>query len=283
MTPSERLEDVIRSARATTSAQADARIMALGEAAMAKRNEQHSAGVYTSGQIRRTLMKRNWIKLATAAAVIVAIGLGMYILTGSVHGTSITMAQIRQALQEIDWIQMICKIDDKDATGWYSFASKILVMVDPVGKITYHDFNAGKRLVWEPGSEAIYESDIGKDKQFAGGVSNIYEALTKGISSWEADSKYKVTKEPGTYQGRKVEIWTANRIKGEPGLTRTETATIYIDAEKKLILRATDIKGAHGDIQNTTVVEFKYPETGPADIYEAGAPRSAQIKPAPEQ
>lgn len=280
MTPSERLEDVIRSARATTSAEADARIMALGEAAMAKRNEQHSAGVYTSGQIRRTLMKRNWIKLATAAALIAAIGLGMYALTGSVNGTSITMAQVRQALQEIDWVRMDCRNEEMKLTAWYSFKSKVEIGVFDEGKIIYKDFNAGKMLTWNPGSEDIYESDIEEGRQFAGGVTSIYEGLTQG---WEADGKYKVTKEPGTYQDRKIEIWTARRIKGEPKLTRTETLTMYIDVEKKLILKGTDVKGAYGDVQQTNYVEFSYPETGPADIYEAGAPRSAQIKPDPEQ
>ncbi|MFH1715949.1 MAG: hypothetical protein ABIF19_01240 [Planctomycetota bacterium] len=281
MTPSKKLEDLIRKARATTSAATDERISAAVEAAKIKRNEQYAAGVHTSGGKRRIFMRSNWMKLATAAAVVAAIGLGMYALTGP--GTSITMAQVRQAMQDIDWIQMVCKVDDKDAMAWYSFASKVQILVDDEGRINYWDFNTRKKFVWNPGSQEIYESDIDEEKQFAGGVSNIYEGLTKSISSWEAEGKYKVTREYGTYLGRKVEIWTARRMKGEPSLTRTEEMTMYVDLEKKLILKATDVKGAYGDVQTTNVVEFKYPETGPADIYEAGAPGSAQIKPAPEQ
>jgi len=113
--------------------------------------------------------------------------------------------------------------------------------------------------------------------------SSLYERITESMNSWEADGKYTVTRELGTYQGRKVEIWTARRIKGEPKLTRTEKGMFYIDVEKKLPLMATDVKGAYGDVQTTNIVEFKYPETGPTDIYEAGAPRSAQIKLAQEQ
>jgi len=52
---------------------------------------------------------------------------------------------------------------------------------------------------------------------------------------------------------------------------------------KRRIQPDTDVKGAYGDVQTTNVVEFKYPETGPANIYEAGAPGTAQIKPSPEQ
>ncbi|TKJ37040.1 MAG: hypothetical protein CEE38_09050 [Planctomycetes bacterium B3_Pla] len=279
--PTERIEDLIRNAKVTTSATTDERIIAAVEAATTKPNEQHPASVRTGGAIRRIIMKSNWTKLATAATVIVAIGLGMYALTGS--GTSITMAQVRQAMKEIDWVQMNCRSEDMKLTAWYSFTSKVQIGVVDKGKIIYYDFNAGKMLIWNPGSDDIYESDIEEGKQFAGGMSNIYERLTESLNSWGAEGKYKVTREHGTYQDRKIEIWTARRIKGEPKLTRTETMTMYIDVEKKLPLTATDVKGAYGDIQQTNHVEFKYPETGPADIYEAGAPRSAQIKPASDQ
>ena len=43
-----------------------------------------------------------------------------------------------------------------------------------------------------------------------------------------------------------------------------------------------DLKGSDGNVRPTAETEFRYPETGPADIYAAGAPKSAQIKPAPE-
>jgi hypothetical protein len=281
MMPSEKIEDMVRNARTTTNAATDERIAAAVKAAKANSTEQHPASVRTGGTIRRIIMNSNWTKLATAATIIIAIGLGMYALTGS--GTSITMAQVRQAMKEIDWVKMVCRADEKNLLAWYSFASKVQILVDDEGKIIYWDFNAGKRFVWNPGSEDIYESDIDEGRQFAGGVTNIYERLTESINSWEAEGKYKVTREHGTHQGQKVEIWKAHRIKGKPALTRTETMTLYIDVEKKLPLVGTDVKGAYGDIQNTNVIEFKYPKTGPDDIYEAGAPRSAQIKPAPEK
>lgn len=280
MTPTRRIEDMVRSARTTTSAATDVRVADAVEAAIVKQNEKRPAPVHTGGGIRRIIMKSNWTKLATAATIIIAIGLGMYALTGS--GTSITMAQVRQAMQEIDWVQMACRADDKNITAWFSFASKVQILVDDEDKIIYFDFNAGKRFVWNPGNEDIYESEIEEGRQFADGMSNIYERLTESLNSWEAEGKYKVTREHVTYKGREVEIWTARRIKGKPSLTRTEMMTMYIDVEKKLPLTATDVKGAYGDIQQTNHVEFKYPETGPADIYEAGAPSTAQIKPSPE-
>jgi hypothetical protein len=280
MKPTSRIEDMVRSARTTTSATTDARVADAVKAAISKRNEQRPASVRTNGAIRRIIMKSNWTKLATAAAIIVAVGLVLYALTGS--GTSITMAQVRQAMQEIDWVQMVTKGEEGTISAWHSFDSKVSIYVYSEGRIVYRDFNTGEELLWNPGSEVIHESCMEEGREFAGGVSNVYAGLTKAFDSMEAKGNYKVTKEIGTYQGQKVEIWTGCRIKGEPGPTHTELFTMYIDVDKKLPIAATDVKkGADGDIKLN--VEFKYPETGPADIYEAGAPRTAQIKPSEEQ
>ena len=70
--------------------------------------------------------------------------------------------------------------------------------------------------------------------------------------------------------------------KNLPGPTVTELFTMTIDIDKQLPVAATDVKkGPDGDIHLS--VEFKYPKTGPADIYEAGAPKTAKITPSPEQ
>jgi len=280
MKPAEKIEQLIKKSR--YKANPETYDKALGSFLQAVDVHEKQKSAQTEPNIWRIIMKSKITKLTAAAVIIIAIMLGMYVMTGSFDGTSITMAQVRQAMQNIDWVQMVCKAEDKDLLAWYSFASKVQFMVDDQGKIVYFDFNAGKRLVWTPGSEYIYESPIDEERQFAGGVSNIYEGLTESLNAWEEEGKYKVTRENGTYEGQEVEIWTARRVKGKPSLTRTEMMTMYIDVEKKLPLMATDVKGAEGN-QSTNVVKFKYPETGPVDIYEAGAPRTAQIKPSEEQ
>jgi len=277
MRPAEPTEKLIKKLRYKASADVHNRVLVNVIQALDKAEKQKPAELQPG--IWRITMKSRMVKLAVATAIIAAVMIGIYTLTGP--GTSITMAQVRQAMENIDWMQMVTRGEEGGISAWYSFASKVAIYVYSDGRIVYADFKTRKKLVWNPGSEAIYESDIDEDRQFAGGVSNIYAGLTKVFDSMEAKGEYKVTKEIGTYQGQKVEIWTGRRIKGEPGPTHTELFTMYIDVDKKLPMAATDVKkGADGDIQLNA--EFKYPETGPADIYEAGAPRSAQIKPAPE-
>lgn len=285
MMPSQRIEDMIRNTRVTTSAATDERIMAAVEAATAKLKEHRSASVRTSEAIRRIIMSSNWMKLATAAAIIAAIGLGMYALTGSVEVTSITMAQVRQAMEKIDWMQLTNRIAEEEGTQWLwlSFASRVEIVCDPEGRIVYSDFNTGKKLVWEPGGQDIYESAIDQRRQFAGDIGGPFEFITRLFGFLTAENGWKVTKELGTYKGQKVEVWAASRVREEADSTRTETTTVYIDVDKKLPVGWKEgVKGPDGNIQLLRDGQFKYRETGPADIYEAGAPASAQIKPSPE-
>lgn len=223
---------------------------------------------------RSILMKNPIAKLAVAAVIVGAVMLGMYIVTGSVDGTATTIAQVRAAMNETDWMRMRNKSGPEMA--WYAFISKVQIAVGEDGEILYLDFNAGKRQVWKPGDDTIYETPIDETRQFAGGVSGPSGAIGSFFDTLE-DDDWRVTQEPGDYDGRIVEVWTA---------TRDATASIvkmYVDAVSKLPVALTEgTNGSDGSIQIQKEVVFDYPDNGPADIYEAGAPRSAEIRPAPE-
>lgn len=277
---SEKIEDAIRNVRLTTSVATDERIITAAEAAIAKPNEQQPARVGKSGPIRRNIMKSKWIKLATAAVIIAAIVLGIHVLTGS--GTSITIADVREAMEEIDWMQIINegekKGDGKVETDWYSFASKVHIGVGK-GVVEYEDFKTGKRLWWDPDGRSIIEYPIAQAKEFASGASGPFEMIDKTFRIIQAENNSEIVKELGTYDGQKVEVWTISHDV-KPGEGRR--LTVYIDVGRKLPVAATyDHTRQGGTVLRESNIEFKYPETGPADVYEAGAPRSAQIKPEP--
>ncbi len=277
---SEKIEDTIRNVRLTTSTATDERIMMAAEAAMTKPKEKQPARIDTSGQIRRIIMNSKWTKLATAATVIAAIMLGIHILTG--RGTSVTIAQMREAMQGIDWMQIINegekKGDGQVETDWYSFVSKVHIGVGN-GVVEYEDFNTGKRLWWDPDGSSIIEYPIAQAKEFASGASGPFEMIDKTFRIIQAENNSEIVKELGTYEGQKVEVWIISHdVKSGEG----RTLTVYIDAYRKFPVAATyDHTRQDGTVLRESNIEFRYPETGPADIYEAGAPKSAQIKHAP--
>lgn len=275
--PSEEIEDAIRSARVTTDAAGDERIIAAAEAAMAKRNQQQPAPIGTSGPIRRAIMKNTWTKLATAAAVIVAVMLAMYAMTGSVDGTSITLAQVKQAMEKVDWMQIILtsKIKEGEQIDWYSFASKVHISVHPVKGIDYSDFKAGRSLFWPGKGDYIYESPMDGTREFADGAPGPFEMIDMSLSLAQAEQDANVDRKPGTYQGQRVEVWTAAHVKRDS----PRKLVVYMDIDRKLPIAATyRCTGTDTIHAEDNHIEFKYPATGPTDIYQAGAPASAQIK-----
>jgi hypothetical protein len=229
-------------------------------------------------------MNSTFTKLATAAVIIAAIMLGVYALTGSVEVTSVTMAQVRQAMQGIDWMKILNKGGSENKTkgdpqiDWFSFTSKTHIGLC-MGIVEYDDFTTGKRFWWNPAGKYIVESPIDQTKEFAYGAAGPFEMIDKTFRIIQAEHNSEIVKEPGTYQGQKVNVWTIIRdVKNHPGAALT--LTVYIDVDKKLPIAATyDHTREDGTVLRESDIEFKYPETGPADIYEAGAPRSAQIKP----
>jgi hypothetical protein len=93
MKPSE-IENTIRSARATTRAETDERIMAAAEAAMGKSNQQQFAHPHISGALRRMIVNNKITKLAVAAAVIAAAMICIHQFGGSIDGTSVAWSQV---------------------------------------------------------------------------------------------------------------------------------------------------------------------------------------------
>ncbi len=226
-------------------------------------------------------MKSKWTKLATAAAVIVAAMLTMYAITGSVDGTSITIAQVKQAMDKVDWMQIVITSRGKEGeqVDWYSFASKVHIAIAPGIGISYSDFNARTDLFWRDKGEHIYESPI-ETKRFANDAGGPFEMIDMSLRLVEAQEGADVVKEPGTFDGREVEVWTATHVKR--GSART--ITVYMDVDSNRPIAATYRRAGTDSVDaEDNTIRFNYPETGPADIYAAGAPASATIKPAQNQ
>jgi hypothetical protein len=211
MKPAKKIERLIKKSRHKVSPEAYDK--ALGSFLQAVDAHEKQKSTIAEPKIWRIIMKSNITKLATAAVIIIAIMLGMYALTGSFDGTSITMAQVREAMDNVDWMQLIAKSEIKKDTNivWYSFARKVEIVNAKPG-ISYSDFKSKKDLFWRRDSEYIYESPI-ETKEFAYGTSGPFEMIDKTLSLAQAEHGKDIVKEIGTYQNQKVEIWTASHVK----------------------------------------------------------------------
>jgi hypothetical protein len=150
------------------------------------------------------------------------------------------------------------------------FEAKTTASRDSTGKITFLDFGAHKSYQYDPENRTItidyvYEDDLPSHLSsafsFLESMHKMLEARGAQVSTTESE-----------YDGRRVQLQEISVAGMAP------TVKLYIQPHSKLLLSAqvkvTDPNG------NTTIdgeITFDYPRTGPADIYDLGVPRDAQI------
>lgn len=138
------LEHSIENLRSTTSPTTDQRILTDASATLAQSTQTYSESKQTS--LRRTIMKSNWTKFATAAAVIVAV-VGVLVLLS--NGEATLYAQVIQGIDNARTIHVIGKdfADGQWQKGlevWYQRGAGVV------------------ESRWENGIETLREIDNGK-------------------------------------------------------------------------------------------------------------------------
>jgi len=222
--------------------------------------------------LRKTIMKSPISKFAAAAAVIIiAIMIGINYFGGSIDGSTVALAQVKKAMEKVDWLHGINKATGGDTEEWYSFQSQIKILKEN-GKITYWNYGEGKKYVYVSSKGSITVFDI-SDENFAIGAASPFEFIERLIKL-EQDRGAELIRKAGKYNDTKAEIWQVTRLE-ENGI---EKIKLFIDIKKCLPIagevKYTDIKG---DIAYKGNIKFEYPEEGPQDIYALGVPRTAKI------
>ena len=223
------------------------------------------------------IMKSRITKLAAAAAIIIAILIGMHQFTGPVYVATPAFAKMIEAMKKMPWAHAFLKMQrefhKEQSQLWYSFASRIEA-INEDGKLTLFDHNKQVAYAYDPCTEQITIFSLG-ERKFAGGAGSPWELMEKTVEVLsEYNEGVQVTRRSDEYNGRNVEIHKV-RVPRKVGI---EEWLFVADSDTHLImtlkLRGYDSDGnvmVHGEMT------FDYPDDGPADIYELGAPRSAAV------
>ena len=244
---------------------------------LAELDSQKSKTAENQPNIWSIIMNNKWTKLSTATVIIAAVMLTMYLFTGS----SVTIAQVRNAMDNVNWMQIINEGDTPGdgirEVNWYSFSSQVEIMIDKEGRIRYEDFINNSSLLWNPGSDVITKSTIPDTKEFAMSADSPFDMINKTFNLIQMHNDADFNRSKGSYKDQKVETWTATFKQKNQNTQRM--LKIIIDIDKKLPLAATfDHKSPDGTIKHESIIEFNYPSAGPQNIYQAGAPQNLEVK-----
>lgn len=287
MRPTENIEKLIKNINIDTNAKTDEVVLVeVVEAFEKSKGKKTSA---TEQNIWRIIMKSKITKIAAAAMIMVAVFVGIHYLGGSIDGASAAFAveDVIAAMQKTEWMHITYEFSELNCDPndevwirnnfkehWTSVNPRREISISRDGSISFHEQGVGCST-YDPETNTIsitYGNTLEKlGYKTAGNLADIYLG---GVSDLEKRGA-KVEYSDRVFGNRSSKIINVDYTK-ESGWQ--EKITIIADAEtllpKKITIYQKTITGQRGTIS----MLIDYPHTGPADIYEAGAPQDAEVK-----
>lgn len=234
--------------------------------------------------IWRKIMKSRITKLATAAAIIIVVMVGLYHYTGAFHGTAAAFAtsDVITAMKQVQWIHATQQMIDTNNVPvdklkywngreyWQSIDPYRTISIGPSGDIEFTELNSKK--VYDPKNNTItitFPRYPEKDPP-----ASMQEGWLDSVSDLEKLGA-KVEYSDSVYGDRPAKIINVDYTK-ESGWH--EKITIIVDAETHLARKFIVYQKTTAGVSGTILMLIDYPSTGPKDIYEAGAPHDAEVK-----
>jgi len=212
-------------------------------------------------------------KLAAAAVIIIAILIGINHLGGSIDGATVAFAQIKENMEKMAWMHVTVEGAGEKLEAWFSFERRVMVSKRVPGEIRYHDGLKQTVQIYDPVANTITVSYTTADALAGMGRSAL--DFPKSILKLFDEAGQKIIQETGKYEGKDSKIYKMSGFFGGMDM-RVE---MIVDIDKNVLLF---INQKAFDETGTLKIEangyFDYPENGPNDIYQAGAPPDAQVK-----
>lgn len=242
------------------------------ENVMSRIDESNRIGKSKNKLLTRKPIMNRFTKLAAAAVIIVAVLLTLKYFTGSINATSAAFAQVKEAINEVNWLHCINKASSGETEEWYSFESQIKILKEDTGKVTCYNYREKREHVYDPSTRTVTVSYLPGDPFAFGTASPL--ALVEKLIQKEQERGAELIRKTGEYNQTEVESWEVMRAE-ENGIERIK---LFIGIKRHLPIAA-EVKyiNLNGKIIYEGNVKFEYPENGPANIYELGVPKSATV------
>ena len=228
-----------------------------------------------------SFIKSPLMKLAAAAVIIVAVTIIVTWFGSSIDGSSVALGQVMENMKKMPWAHTFFQDQREDHKEeyqyWYSFTLKVEASKELNGKLTFYDYSRQVAYAYDPCTEQITIYSL-RERKFAGGAGSPWELMEKTIEQLSENKGVQVTRKNDEYDGSDVEIYKVRVPRGNKGSKGVEEWLFMVDSETHLIMTL-KLRGykPDGNVIEVGEMIFDYPDDGPADIYELGAPRSAAV------
>ena len=282
MRPAENIEKIIKKLQVEPRTEVSKRN--LDDALAAQKKATSSA--HSKPTFGRIIMKSPIIKLAAAAAIIIAAILLLHNGPVDITSPAFGIDKVIKAMQKAEWIHCVMTLEqfngDPNVTtmnigdGWESWQSvnpMLSVEKHSDGKIYFTEKETARTYSYDPQTNIItvtYKNPDASQETYT----SLADMYIKQLADAEKNGA-KIKQKEDIYQEKPVKIIDLNYT-SEGGLN--SLVSIVIDSETFLPIKLTwqqkHLKKGYGG-KMTGI--FDYPQSGPKDIYEAGAPQDAKI------
>lgn len=228
----------------------------------------------------RFLMKSRMAKVAAAVILVAAAIVGVHYLNAT-PVKAVEFSEITEAMGDVPWVHNVTFTHGEPLPGrrdeWFCFKTQVLAEARPDGKMTFWRHLERTKASYDPKSNTITLSPMEDDDRPAY-LSSMAEALELTMEKHKKQGG-KIILRMDQYQGRRVQVQEfSGSVMTHDGVPKYFTGKIYVDPQSKLLYGGeTQTTDANGVVESTTELTVDYPQTGPQDIYDVGAPRDARV------
>jgi len=271
MRPAENIEKLVKNINIDTNAKIDEAV--LGEVVEAFEKSKVKKTSAIEQNIWRIIMKSKITKLAAAAVIIVAVLIGLNQFSGSIDGSNVAFADMIKTMKQMPWVHLTgtyVASGENFVESWFCFESEIFASIQyREGKLLYNNDKDNSEYTYDQQEGIIYFSQVGGvNRESASLTSSSFlpEVMINHLSKEASE----ITRDIIFQNGEKVEIVSAT-MNQKSSITQIEFRR---NVQQNLILST---KVDYKDATKSLVTTYDYPETGPMDIYDLGAPADAEI------
>ena len=284
MRPAENIKKLIKNAPIKTNPAVNEAVLRDLLNELDKSEKKPSAALQPN--IWKIIMKSRITQLTTAAVIIIAVIVGISQLDGPVDITTIAFADITEAMNNVPWMQTSGRGLEGKVKGvveeWTGYETKISASKEDNGKTRFINYKEHKMYRYDPQNNSITIDYCYEDDLPLGTPSPTLLEDSMYMYKMLKEQGAEIITKRGKYMGKEVQIQEISLSSvGQDSAGQDNVsyfARLYIKPESKLLYA---IESKCTDANGNTVVDgemtFDYPQTGPADIYDLGVPRDAQI------
>lgn len=223
------------------------------------------------------------VRLAVAAAVLIAAGAGVWMWLGS--GDAATgFDRVRLAMEKAPWMLAVATRytngEARTERHWCNFAAQEVYVTRDDETVVAYDYGAEQaKLAYSPRLARVEVSELPRAGLY--GAPSAY-SFVQAFAVFAAKDEAAVEESTAQYEGAAVKTYGIETgvagfsVDGKP-VSRLRMTVLADPRTRRIVAGSVEHQGPAGNVLAREEWVMSYPSSGPSSIYDVGVPRTARV------